>query len=237
MQSGKGLYMEIIKIKGKAYPIKTICLEAEHLLFVEFSDELPKAYEGLKVYTAGDVECADFAGYTTVYRQDEGKVWLSDDGSTYTVPDTSPPEPYEPSVEALKKSKQQEINAACTQIIHAGVDVELSDGKTEHFSLTETDQLNLFGLRAQITSGESTVPYHADRQPCRFYSAEDMEKIIDAAMKHAAYHTTYCNAMHMWIAAASKDELRQITYGVDVPEEYQSDVLKVYRAQITEADG
>ena len=41
----------------------------------------------------------------------------------------------------------------------------------------------------------------------------------------------YCNALNMWIAGATdKNELNQIAYGVSVPEQYQSEVLKAYLA-------
>ncbi len=229
--------METIKIKGKAYPIKEIAMESEHILRIIFVDEIPKEYKDVKVYTAGDVECADLTAYTTVYKQDKEKVWLSDDDSTYPVLDIffSPEaEPYVPTIEELRQSKWQEINSACTQIIHAGVDVKLTSGKVEHFSLTETDQLNLFGLRAQLAAGIESVPYHADGAPCKFYSGADMIKIIEKSMEHAIYHTTYCNALHMWITAAEESELKQIIYGVQIPEKYQSDVLKAYFVQRTE---
>ena len=52
-------------------------------------------------------------------------------------------------------------------------------------------------------------------------------------MQHVSYHTTYCNAINMWIIGCqTAEELNAIFYGADVPEQYQSDVLKVYLAQI-----
>lgn len=50
-------------------------------------------------------------------------------------------------------------------------------------------------------------------------------------MAYVSYHTTYCNALNMWInGVADKEELGKIVYGVTVPDEYQSDVLKDYLA-------
>ena len=103
----------------------------------------------------------------------------------------------------------------------------------EHFSLETNDQINLFGKQYQLANGAEFVEYHRDGYPCKYYSAEDMMKIITAAMEWVSYHTTYCNALNMWIAgASSKDEVNAIYYGADIPEEYQSEVLKDYLEKI-----
>ena len=103
----------------------------------------------------------------------------------------------------------------------------------EHFSLTEHDQLNLFGKQAQLAAGAERLEYHADGQPCRYYSAADMEAIVQAAMWHVSYHTTYCNAINMWIAGCqTAEEVQEIFYGADVPEQYRSEVLDAYLLQI-----
>lgn len=135
---------------------------------------------------------------------------------------------YIPMLEELKTAKKAEISAACESTIYKGVDVDLN-GEWEHFSLSTNDQLNLFGKQAQIAAGETQFEYHQDGHPCKYYSLENMLKIIQAAMTHVSYHTTYCNALNMWIAGANtKDEVNDIFYGADVPEEYQSEVLQNY---------
>ena len=66
----------------------------------------------------------------------------------------------------------------------------------------------------------------------------DMQLITSTAMQHVSYHTTYCNAVNMWISGTqSTDEIQQIYYGADVPEQYQSDVLKAYIATAKESAG
>ena len=109
----------------------------------------------------------------------------------------------------------------------------------EHFALTEHDQINLFGKQAQLAAGVEQLEYHADGKPCRYYSAADMQAIIEAAMFHVSYHTTYCNALNMWIAGCeTAEDVQAIYYGAVVPEKYQSEVLKAYLAQImSEAGG
>lgn len=149
------------------------------------------------------------------------------------------PEEKEPeTLEEYKTAKKQEISQACEQIIYAGISVTLADGTVEHFALTEHDQLNLFGKQAQLATGAEQLEYHSDGKPCRYYSATDMQTIIAAAMQHVSYHTTYCNALNMWVAGCeTADELQQIYYGVDVPEQYQSEVLKAYLLEIASLAG
>lgn len=150
------------------------------------------------------------------------------------IPDKKIPE----TLEEIKAAKKQEIGQACDKIIYDGMDVALTDGSTEHFSLTDHDQLNLFGKKVQLAAGTDQLEYHSDGQPCRYYSAKDMQIITSTAMAYVSYHTTYCNAVNMWIAGCeTADEIQQIYYGADVPEQYQSDVLKAYIATEKERAG
>ena len=123
-------------------------------------------------------------------------------------------------------------------MIYQGVNVPLSDGSTDHFALTIEDQLNLFGKQIQVTSGATQIEYHADGQSCRYYTAADMQAIITAAMWHVSYHTTYCNAINMWISGCQTgEEVQTIFYGADVPPAYQSEVLQSYLTQIAAQTG
>lgn len=141
------------------------------------------------------------------------------------------------SLEELKGAKKAEINAACGQAVCNGVTVELSTG-FGHFSLSQTDQLNLFGLQAQIASGAEQIVYHADGQPCQYYLASDISLLIEKAMFHVSYHITYANSIRSWIdGIATADELQEIFYGADVPVEYQSEVLRTYLVQIAALAG
>lgn len=171
-----------------------------------------------------------YEDYTTLYRTVENGFQLSNDGSVYVEPEPAPdPEPYEPTLDELKQQKISEVSAACKDTIHAGVDVELPTGTTEHFSLKEEDQINLFGKQAQITAGVTQLEYHQDGHPCRYYTVDEMTAIITAAMQFVSYHTTYCNSLYTWInAVTDKEELQEITYGASIPIEYQSEVLQTY---------
>ena len=236
--------MEKIKISGsdKMYEICSIMPGAKTVMEIVFpaEGEIPETWDGdILIFTSGGIHCSTLYGYETVYKQEEQTVYLSNDGSVY-VPPAPPepvpdPEPYVPTLAEVKASKKAEISAACEQVIYSGFDVTLSDGGSYHFSLTIKDQLNLFGKQAQLASGAEQVEYHADGHPCRYYSAADMQDIIEAAMWYVNYHTTYCNALNMWIEGCeSAEEVQEIFYGADVPEEYRSEVLNAYLIQITE---
>ena len=231
--------METIRINQneQRYTIKSIQPVAEHVIRIVFAEEIPEEYGDIRVYTAGGFQCANLPGYSTVYRAEGKTVYLSDDGSIYQPPEDPgeqlPPEPYVPTLAELQASKKAEVAAACERAIYKGVSVTLTDGNTEHFSLTEHDQINLFGKQSQLAAGAEQLEYHADGQPCRYYSASDMQSIIQAAMFHVSYHTTYCNALNMWLAGCqSAEEVETIFYGADVPEEYRSEVLDAYLLQI-----
>lgn len=231
--------MEKIRIgkEKRRYEISSIRPESANILEIVFIDAIPAIWGNITIYTEDGTEATTLTGYETVYKQDGQTVELSNDGSVYTPsapPEPAePPEPFVPTLEEVRAGKKAEVSAACEQIIYAGINVTLSDGTTEHYSLTEHDQLNLFGKLSQISAGAARLEYHADGQPCRYYKAADMQAIIQAAMWHVSYHTTYCNALNMWIAGSqTADEVAQIFYGADVPEEYQSEVLKTYLTQI-----
>lgn len=237
--------MEKIKLSGsdRTYEIRSIIPTAEHVLQIIFADAVPEVWGGdIELYTAGDILATTLTGWNTVYRDEGQTIYLSDDGSVYVPPadpePVTPPEPHEPTLAELQAAKKQEISRVCEQIIYAGISVTLADGTVEHFALTEHDQLNLFGKQAQLAAGAEQLEYHSDGRPCRYYSAADMQSIIAAAMQHVSYHTTYCNALNMWVVGCeTAEELQQIFYGADVPEQYQSEVLKAYLLEIASLAG
>ena len=231
--------MEKIKIgeSDMLYEIKSIRPMSSHVMQVVFAGSIPIAWGDITIYTEDGTKATTLTGYETVYKQDGRTVELSNDGSVYTPPappePAEPPEPYVPTLEEVRAGKKAEVSAACEQIIYAGINVTLSDGTTEHYSLTEHDQLNLFGKLSQISVGAAQLEYHADGQSCRYYTAIDMQAIIQAAMRHVSYHTTYCNALNMWIAGCqTTEEVQEIFYGADVPRQYRSEVLNAYLVQI-----
>ena len=140
------------------------------------------------------------------------------------------------TVEYVKSMKIAEMSATCNRVISAGFDAELSDGLSHHFALTTQDQLNLITLSTMLASGETAIPYHADDELCKFYSAEDIATIVSAATAFKTYQVSYFNALKAYIESMDNIEtIGAVRYGIEIPLEYQSDVLKFLLAQVTNA--
>ena len=82
-----------------------------------------------------------------------------------------------------------------------------------------------------VASGETQIPYHADGELCRFYSAEDINIIITTATQFKTYQVSYFNALKAYIESMTDIEtIGAVVYGMEIPVEHQSDVLKVLLA-------
>lgn len=205
---------------------------------VELRGDFPVKDKGFTLSRDESDDEWDYKRFKTVYRKVDGAVQFSDDGSVYVAPpEPEPipePEPYVPTLDEVKAMKLQEIGMACEQTIYTGVDVALPAG-VEHFSLTEKDQINLFGKQAQMAAGSERFEYHQDGHPCRYYTKEEMQMIVETALAFVTYHTTYCNALNIWVTALKDvDDVKAVAYGCHVPEEYQSEVLKDILAKMEE---
>ena len=130
------------------------------------------------------------------------------------------------SIEFIRESKIKEMSYTCHKTIESGFDLELR-GITKHFSLDTQDQLNLISLSVMAQT-QTLIPYHADGEECVFYTNEEINEIVEIANSFKIYHTTYYNALKTYINALETiEEISAITYGVEIPDEYKSDVLKV----------
>ena len=111
------------------------------------------------------------------------------------------------------------------------MDVETTKG-TEHFSLQETDQINLTTALSAVQSGATGYPYHADGQLCRLFTAAEIQAIAAASVQHKLYHTTLCNHLLTWARRAeTKEELSGITYAADgMPEDLAANMAAVLAA-------
>lgn len=133
----------------------------------------------------------------------------------------------EEPLNTIKANKTAEMSAACRAAIVAGFDVTLSDGKDHHFSLTVEDQLNLNALFGLLATGAEQVPYHADGETCMYFTAADMQTVVQEATAHKTYHESYFNSLKAYIASKrTAASVNAIEYGTEIPEQYQSDVLK-----------
>lgn len=136
---------------------------------------------------------------------------------------------YVPTLEEVKESKKQEIKAMYISVKSSGVDVTLSTG-TEHFPLTDEDITFLMGKQFEIAASESEyISYQDSEEHCKFYSRSDMQAIIQTALLFVNFQTTYKNNLCDWVdECKTKEEVELITYGAEIPEEYQNEVYKSY---------
>ncbi len=145
----------------------------------------------------------------------------------YTVEEEPDNRPFE----EIQTEKLSSLSETCNQTIVAGMDVETTEG-TEHFSLEETDQINLTTALSAIEQGAKGYPYHADKKLCRMFTAVELKAIAEKATAHKLYHTTLCN--HLLILtrrATTTAELDKITYSADcLPLDLAQNMQKVLAA-------
>ncbi len=133
-------------------------------------------------------------------------------------------------LEDKRAAKTAAMSAACNAAITAGMDVTTTQG-TEHFSLQETDQINLTAAVTAVQQGAAGYPYHADGELCRMFTAAEISAVGEASIAHKLYHTTYCNHLFAWIRRATASELAGITYGAELPD----DLAASMQALLTQA--
>ncbi len=133
------------------------------------------------------------------------------------------PEPIDTSLLSLEEAKEHQlglVNEQCQKAIYNGIDLETSVGE-EHFSLTQEDQTNIVTLYNQVMSGIVTsVPYHADGELCRQFSAQEMINLGNAALTFVTYCTTKCNHLRAWIKRENdKGTVLSITFDSELPKD------------------
>lgn len=123
----------------------------------------------------------------------------------------------------------EEISSSCSAAIYAGCDVILTDGTVEHFSLEETDQINLTTAASAVTIGGATeYAYHADGCICKMYPAADIILISNTAIMFKLYHTTYCNHAMIWAKRCETiEEAESISYGSELPEDLAENMATI----------
>ncbi|MDE7308418.1 MAG: hypothetical protein K2N61_07100 [Lachnospiraceae bacterium] len=140
------------------------------------------------------------------------------------------PASVDPAFLSLTEAKNYQleiVNKECTETIYGGINVETSKG-TEHFSLTEADQLNITALQAKSMSGAKSVPYHSSGQICREFTADEMMHIADKAMEYVVYCTTLCNHIRAWInRAETVEEVISIHFTSALPDDLQKSFNEV----------
>lgn len=139
------------------------------------------------------------------------------------------------TLEFIKESKIKYMSYMCKSIITSGFDIVLSDGESHHFSMEIEDQIKIQTLAMKAQSGQQLLPWHSDGELCVFYPAEDILSIYNELEKLQTFHTTYFNSLKYYIESLDTVEgVNSIYYGINIPEEYQSEVLKYLLRQNNE---
>lgn len=213
----------------------TVVPESEHVVTLKFPDAVTVDKSGFDLFLdeKGELDIGgdSYHGYNTVYRNDDTTAeyngyQLSNDGSTYE--EQPQPTPVEPTLDELKEQKIAEMNAAQQESIQNGVDVTLSDGTIEHFTLTDHDQTSLMGLQTKVTQGEKQIPWHTSdvNEPCKYYSNTDMALITETAMQAVTFAVTYFRDLRIYInSMEDSTSVQNVTYGMTIPKKYRSEVL------------
>ena len=125
----------------------------------------------------------------------------------------------------ITEKKIQEINLCCEQKIYQGIDVTLANGGKVHFSLTPNDQTNLDSIFNAVVLGAKEYPYHADKNECTLFSAEDIITIYSNYKSFVTYHLTYCNYAKKYIQSlTNKTLIASFNYGDTLPEDFMEKI-------------
>ena len=227
-----------IKFLNSKTPVKCAVKRiSENVVELRFADKVILDVSGFNAYKDADCEYNiggnTYLDYTTVYRNDETTVarngyQLSNNDTVY-IPPTPEPEPYVPTLEEVKNKKISEMNSIQQSAIQNGLDITLSDGTVEHFTLTDHDQTSLMGLQTKVLAGDERIPWHDSdiTTGCKYYSNADMAIITEKAMAFVTWHVTYFINLRVYILALeTKEEVEAIDYGTYIPEEYQDEVMR-----------
>ncbi len=210
-------------------PVYTTCFTAgAGGIIVGETRQDVKTYEELIIPTPQAEENYEFYSWVPEIPL-EGKITS---GQTFTAQFI-----YIPTLDEVKESAVTNMNAVQQTIIQQGLDITLTDGEVEHFTLTDHDQTSLMGLQTQVIAGVTQIPWHTSDQAehCKYYSNADMSVITAAAMQFVTFHVTYFRDLRIYIRSLeTKEEVEAVTYGVHIPEDYQSEVLKDMYATMQE---
>ncbi len=227
--------MAYLRFLGDTIVHKVSVIPNGNVATIKFDREKIVSTNGFDLYL--DEECTvdiggnTYHGYNTIYRNDEftnsyNGYQLSNDGSVYVAPALAPE--HESTLEEVIEEKVLEMNSFQQQVIRNGVDVLLTNGITEHFTLKDQDQTSLMGLQTRVLAGDENIPWHTsdETEHCKFYSNVDMGLITSAAMYHVTYHVTYFRDLRIYIRSMqTKEEVEAVYYGMEIPLQFQSEPL------------
>lgn len=206
-----------------------IIIASNNVIKIIFENETPDAsillsgFNIINEHNGNNMSDDYYHKYNTLYLKiDENTVMLSNNGSVYVSPEDTGTddniiiEPHIPTLAEAKQSKITELSSICNMSIVTGIDLVIDD-KTEHFSYTNEDQVNIKELFDLVLQTNTPMYYHADGKSCKLYTAEQIISLYTTAATNKMHHTTYLNQLKMYIETLEDtDTVNGITYGQEL---------------------
>lgn len=134
-------------------------------------------------------------------------------------------------LEKSKEMKISDLSSICEETIHAGIDVETTQG-VEHFSLSDQDQINLTNWLISAKSLGGEYLYHADGKDCRAFSSDEIIKIGTTGMSFKTYHLSRFQKLKIWVKRLqTKEEVEAVQYDSQLPEDLQTELDTLLTSQ------
>lgn len=143
------------------------------------------------------------------------------------------------SVDEYRDFIFKQISDDCTQDIYLGTEIEIN-GTQQNFSFKSEDQINLLQLYllTKMYPSITAVPYHADGNTCMFYTASQIQTIYMTLIIRLMTITTYYNQLNLYAKTlTTKEELSQLRYGMELPEQYASVVSTIVNETVSALEG
>lgn len=143
-------------------------------------------------------------------------------------------------VQQLRENKVADLSAICQKTIYDGLDIELSDGSTEHYEYKALDQTNIKSMFDGVTNlGITEFPYQSEDGSCRVYSAADIITIYTSLEGLRISQLTYYHQLKEYVATlATVEEIESVTYGQPLTGDYlthYNDMVAVAMEQMQQA--
>lgn len=199
-------------------------IKLENNIVTEIIPDFVKGLPGVEISERYEPEFVK----TLTYVSDDTKVFVG-----YVFKDGN----YVPNVREVtvddivnaKGNKISELSDICTNTIYNGMDVTLSDGTVERFTLDANDQLNLSGIGLKILMGSEDIYWHENDETvsCKKYSKTDASIIISTLTTFKEYNITYFRDLRIYINSLDNiDEINNIEYGFELPFKFKSQALR-----------
>ena len=143
------------------------------------------------------------------------------------------------TLEELKAYKLKQISEACTDDVCNGETIELPDGTRQHFSYDEHDQQNYMELMTVciIAPDVKYLPYHSRGHGCVMFNREQIITIVSTLLLRKTQLITYCNQLTQYIRTLTeREDLMEVAYGMELPQEYQDRISEIMASTITEME-